>query len=87
MVTFMLSVCMSVLSHSDMSNSVTPWTVACQAPLSMGILQSRILSGLPCLSPGDLPKPGIELGSSALQAYSLPSEPPGKPLCYLYFKI
>ena len=38
---------------------VTLWTVACQALLSMGILQARILSGLPCPSPGDLPDPEI----------------------------
>ena len=37
-------------------------------------------SGLPFLPPGDLPDPGIEPGSPALQADSLPSEPPGKPL-------
>ena len=44
------------------------------------ILQARILEcGLPFLSPGDLPDPGIKLGSPALQADSLPSEPPGKP--------
>ena len=44
-----------------------------------GILQARILwSRLPCPPPGDLPNPGIKLGSSALQAEFLPSEPPGK---------
>ena len=55
----------------------TPWTVACQAPLSIGlILQARIL---PFPSPGALPDPGIEPGSLTLQADGLPSEPPGKP--------
>ena len=44
-----------------------------------GILQVRILKGLPFSSPGDLPDPGIEPRSPALQADSLPSEPPGKP--------
>ena len=45
------------------------------------ISQARILeSGLPFPSPGDLSNPGIEPRSPALQAYSLPSEPPGKPL-------
>ena len=53
-----------------------PWTVAHQAPLSMGILQA---SGWPCPPPGDLPNPGIEPRSPTLQADSLPSEPPGKP--------
>ena len=42
-----------------------------------GILQARILEWIP--SPGDLPDPGIELGSPALQVDSLPTEPPGKP--------
>ena len=46
------------------------------------ILQARILNELPFPPPGDLPNPGIEPGSPALQADSLPSEPPGKPsLC------
>ena len=45
----------------------------------MGILQARILSGLPYPPPEDLPNPGIELGSSALQADSLPAELPEKP--------
>ena len=52
----------------------TPWTVACQAPLSMGFSRQAYWSGLPCPSPGDLPNPGIETGSSALQADSLPTE-------------
>ena len=43
-----------------------------------GIFQARILSGLPCPSPGDLSNPGIEPGSPELQADSLLTEPPGK---------
>ena len=43
-----------------MSDSATPWTVACQAPLSMGFSRQECWSGLPCPPPGDLPKPGIE---------------------------
>ena len=54
------------------------WTVACQAPLSMGFSRQEYWSGLPFPSPEDLPDPGIEPRSSALQADSLPSEPPGK---------
>ena len=50
----------------------------CQAPLSMGFSRQEYWSGLPFPSPGDLPDPGIELRSPALQADSLPSEPPGK---------
>ena len=45
---------------------VTPWTVAHQAPLSMGFSRQEYWSGLPCLSPGALPDPGIELRSPAL---------------------
>ena len=56
----------------------TPWTVAYQAPPSMGFSRQECWSGLPFPSPGDLPNPGIEPGSPALQADALPSEPPGK---------
>ena len=56
-----------------------PWTAARQAPLSMGISRQEYWSGLPFPSQGYLPNPGIELRSSALQADSLLSEPPGKP--------
>ena len=59
---------------------MTPWTVAHQAPLSVGFSRQEYWSGLPFPSLGDLPDPGIEPGSPALQADYLPSEPPGKPL-------
>ena len=62
-----------------MSDSATPWTVACQASLSMGFLRQEYWSGLPFPSPGDLPDPGIEPRSPTLQVDSLLSEPPGKP--------
>ena len=95
------------------SNSATPWTVACQASLSMGFSRQEHWSGLPCPPPGgssqprgqtqvsgiagrfftiwitreaheywngDLPNPGIEPGSPALQEDSLPAELPGKPI-------
>ena len=61
----------------------TPWSVACQAPLSMGFSRQEYWRGLPFPSPGHLPNPGIEPGSPALQADSLPPEPQGKPW-YLY---
>ena len=57
----------------------TLWTVAYQASLSMGFSRQEYWSGLPSPSPGDLPDPGIEPGSPALQADALSSEPPGKP--------
>ena len=62
---------------------MTPWTIALQAPLSMGFSRQEYWSGLPFSPPGDLPNPGIEpmsLMSSALQVGSLPLEPPGKPI-------
>ena len=59
---------------------LTPWTAARQAPLSMGFSRQEYWSGLPCPPPGDLPDPGIEPRSPALQIDSLPSEPPGKPI-------
>ena len=61
-----------------MSDSVTPWTVAHQAPPSMGFSRQEYWSGLPFPSPGDLPDPGTEPRFSALQADALTSEPPGK---------
>ena len=59
---------------------VTPWTVTCQASLSMGFPRQEYWSGLPFPSLGDLPDPGIKLWSPTLQVDSVPSEPPGKPL-------
>ena len=50
---------------------VTPWTVAYQASLSMGFSRQEYWSGLPFPSPGDLPDPGIEPGSPALEADAL----------------
>ena len=55
----------------------------CQAPLSMKFPRQEYQTGLSFLPPGDLPDPGIEPGSPPLQAGSLPSEPPGKPLVML----
>ena len=53
--------------------------LAYQASPSMGFSRQEYWSGLPVPSPGDLPNPGIEPGSPALQTEALPSEPPGKP--------
>ena len=61
---------------------VIPWTVARQAPLSLGFSRREYWSGLPFPSPEDLPHPGIEPGSPAVQADSSPSEPTGKPLLH-----
>ena len=69
-----LCLCLVAVSDSD-----TPWTAACQAPLSTGILQARILEWIAMLSSRDLPNPGIEPRSPPLHSDSLLSEPPGKP--------
>ena len=69
------------LSHLQLF--VAPWTVACQALLSMGFSRQEngwALEWIAIPSPGYLPDPGIKSGSPALQADSLPSEPPGKPI-------
>ena len=58
---------------------VTPWTVAFQAPLSMGFSRQEYWSGLPFPSPGDLPDPGIEPASPALQADSYQLSYEGSP--------
>ena len=58
---------------------VTSWTVACQAPASMGFSRQEYWSGLPFPSPGDLPDPEIEPEPPELQADSLACELPGKP--------
>ena len=68
---------MKALSHVRLF--ATPWTVACQAPPSMGFSRQEYWSDLPFPLPGDLPDPRIKAGSPTLQADSLQSEPPGKP--------
>ena len=65
-----------------MSDSVTPWIVACQAPLSMEFSRQEYWNGLPFPIPEDLPNPGIEpmsLASPALAGRFLAMAPPGKP--------
>ena len=62
---------------------VNPWTVACQAPLSMGFSRQICWSRLPFPAAGDLPNPGIESGSptsSALAGRFFITVPPGKPI-------
>ena len=67
-----------LLSHVRLF--ATPWTIAYHASPSMEFSRQEYWSGLPFPSPGDLPDPGIEPRSPALQADALPSEPPGKPM-------
>ena len=64
--------------------SATTWTVAYQAPQSMGFSRQQYWSGLPCPPPRNLPNPGIKLGSPALQADSLPFELPESNIIYIY---
>ena len=71
-------VCMCVCSQS-VRLFVTPWTVARQAPLSMGFSRQEYWSGFPVPSAGDLPNPGIETVSPALAGGFFITEPPGKP--------
>ena len=68
------------MSLSRVRLFATPWTVAYQAPPSMGFSRQEYWSGVPLPSPGDLPHPGIKPGSPTLQADALPSKPPGKPM-------
>ena len=67
---------LSLISHVRLC--VTPWIIACKPPLPMAFSRQGYWSGLPCPPPGDLPDPGTEPGSPALQADYLPCEPPGK---------
>ena len=70
---------MCVLATQLCPAFATPWTAAHQAPLSMEFFRQEYWSGVPFPCPGDLPDPGIEPRSPALQADSLRSEPPDKP--------
>ena len=66
-------------THSGTLAGKIPWTEEPDRLQSMGFSRQEYWSGLPFPSPGDLPDPGIEPRSPALQADSLPSDPPGKP--------
>ena len=74
----LLKVTVKVKSLSRVLLFATPWTVAYQAPPSMGFSRQEYWSGLPFPSPGNFPDPGIEPRSPALEADALTSEPPGK---------
>ena len=77
---------MKSLSHVQLF--AIPWTVAHQAPPPMGFSRQEYWSGLPFPSPGDLPDPGTEPRSPALQADTLTYEPPGKPKnIYLFISV
>ena len=78
-ITFLPRSKVKVKSVSRVQLFATPWTVAHLAPPSMGLSRQEHWSGLPFNSSGDLPDPGMESRSPALQADALTSEPPGKP--------
>ena len=72
-------VVIQLLSHAHLFE--TPWTVACQTPLSMGFSRQEYWRGLPFPSPWDLPNPGIEPKSHPLTGRVFTTEPPEKPIC------
>ena len=77
---FSCHICIFVVqSLSRIRLFVTPWTVACQAPLSMGFSRQKYWNGFPFHPPEDLSDPRIKPRSPVLQADSSPSELPGKP--------
>ena len=86
-VTLCVCVCVCVcvcFGRSIVSGSLwPPWTVAHQAPLSVGFSRQEYYIGLPFPFPGDLPNPGIKPRFSALQADPFLSEP----LLFSYYKI
>ena len=76
-----------VKSLSSVCLFMTPWTVACQAPPSMGFSRQEYWSGMPLPSPGHLPDPGVEPRSPALQADSLLSELPANKVAKIKLRI
>ena len=73
-----IHICCCLVAKLHLTLFLTPWTVAHQAPLSMGFSREEYRSGLPFSSPGDLSDPGIEPVSSALAGGFFTTEPPGK---------
>ena len=73
-----------VISRSIMSSSLTPWTVACQSSLSMGLSWQEYWSGLPFPTLGDLPEPRMELHvAPALAGGLFSTKQSGKPMMYM----
>ena len=80
--------CGAMMCHSVVRFFVTPWTIAHQAPLSMGFFRQKYWSGLPCPLPEDLPNPEkTKPRSPTLQVDSLLSEPPGKGIILLIMPL
>ena len=72
------SLCCCCLLAKSCLTLWTPWTIACQAPLSMGFPRQEYWSRLPYPSPGDLPNPGIKPMHPALACGFFMTKPPGK---------
>ena len=70
--------CCCLVAKLYLTLFLTPWTIAHQAPLSMGFSREEYRSGLPFSSPGDLSDPGIDPTSSALAGGFFTTEPPGR---------
>ena len=66
---------------------LTPWTVAGQAPRSLGFPRQEYWGGVAISSPRDLPNPGTEPASPALAGEFFTTKPPGKPLIHLFFSF
>ena len=77
--------CAQSLSH--VWSFATPWTVASQAPLSVGFFRQEYWSGLPFPSPGGLPNPGIEITSPAFSSGFFTTHPPGKPILCVFLEL
>ena len=73
----------NVLADQSCLTLCDPVDCSPPGPLSMEFSRQEYWSELPCPPPGELPDPGIEPRSPALQADSLPSETPGKPMIYI----
>ena len=80
MILYAVAVVLQLQNHVGLF--ATPWTIAHQAPLSMGFFRQEYWSQLPFPSPGDLPNSGIRSVSPALAGKFFTTEPPGKPQYY-----
>ena len=82
--------CVCALHHSIVSNSETPWTGACQVPLSMGFSRQEYWNRLPFPSPGHLPdsevKPALPVSPAMASRYSIIGSS-GKPIIHLFLYI
>ena len=83
----LLDLCGAGLVTKSCATLAIPWTITCQAPLSMRFSRQEYWSGLPFPSPGDLPDAGIEPKSPALQEDSLSTELQGKPDLVNYLEV